>query len=153
MLFHVALVQRTGTPGKLLLSYFFAGLRSDKGALAPEAEDAWEQSLEAATRQSWNTAAPVTLCCAGHTVLVAGYGSDMTMLVTGLPPADELELLEAHATLSDLFTTACDSKATAQQVLAFHGKLVLCLAAAYSPVCCISTDSEKVARQAKLKAI
>jgi hypothetical protein len=149
-LFHLAVVNRAG---KALLSYFFATLRSATGTLTPEAEDKWECELEAATRPLWTAASPVTVSCGGRIVLVAPYGSDMTLLLSGDPPADELELLDSCATLTDLLTTTCDNKPTSQQMLAFHGKIVLCLATAYSPVHLVTADSEKVNRQAKLKAV
>jgi predicted short-subunit dehydrogenase-like oxidoreductase (DUF2520 family) len=136
--------------GGLLLAHYFADA-------AVGDQDAWEAALAASARPFLRLVGgeplvvPVAAGAGGRPV-VARAARDVVFALSGAPSADELALADALDFLVRLVDGACDGALSPPQVVAFHGKLAVCLSEASFAGQLLHSDVEMVLRNAKLKA-
>ena len=83
-------------------------------------------------------------------VLLRGRG-ELIFVLTGSGVHDELGLLEPADAAVALVRACCDGAPTAERVLAFHGKLRVCVSEMFFAGHLVCSDVELVLRNAKLK--
>lgn len=146
MLHALCLLDREG--GLLLAHYFADATVGD--------QDAWEAALAAAARPFLRLVggAPLVVPVAGACgrPLVARAARDVVFALSGAPSTDELALADAVDFFVRLVDAACDGALSPAQVVAFHGKLVVCLHEAAFAGRLLHSNVETVLRSAKLKA-
>lgn len=141
---HLCVLDRSG---RLLLSYYLT-------PAALVAQDRWEAALAESTREFWpaSFAGDVPVVLGERIVLLRGR-HDMVFLLTGSGLHDELGLLEPAELAVALVRATCDGAPTPAQVLAFHGKLRVCVSEMFAGGDLVCTDVELVLRNAKLKPL
>lgn len=88
---------------------------------------------------------------AGRLVVVRAFGGLLFCLAGG-PGADEAALADALPGLAALVAATCDGRLTPAQLVAFHGKVAVCLAVACPGGALRHTDVQAVLKLAKLKS-
>ena len=136
--------------GALLLAHYLC-------ATTVRGQDAWEAAVGCVVRpllrSSWVSGGVGDVCLlAAGQPLVARAVRDVVFLMAGEAGEDELALAAALDVVVRLVDATCDRSLSAAQVLAFHGKLSVCLHEAFYCGELLQTDVEVVLRQAKLKA-
>ena len=134
----------------VVLAYYFRGSRGN-----PQ-EDLFEEKISRSTRPYWRRAStPLSLVIAQRCVLIHDCGIDGTVLLSGDEDEDELTLHSALPALERTLAAVCEqdlNRLEARQILAFHGKVVLCLNEAYPLGVRRLTNADAVVKAAKLKA-
>jgi hypothetical protein len=139
---HICLVDRKGT---LLLSYYFV-------PATPEQQDKWEARLAEYTRDYWAASfgGDVPLVLGERFILLRG-SHDIVFMMTGTEEHDELGLVEPMDFCVTCVKETCDRSLTPDKVLAFHGKVRVCLNEMFFAGTLVHTDVELVLRNAKMK--
>lgn len=131
--------------GKLLLSYYF-------GAATVAEQDAWESRLAAETVAYFEAAYKQDVPCvvADKFVLLRGVG-EMIFILSGVEEHDELALVDVMTAAVAVVHATCDKRLTCAQVIAFHGKICVCLNEMFFGGHQVYSDVDTVLRNAKLK--
>lgn len=144
-IFNLTIIDPSG--GKLLLTYYFTT------ATVAE-QDAWEAALAAETKGFWEACfkQDVPTVVSDRFVLLRGT-SDMVFILSGIEEHDELMLVETMDAAVSVVTATCDKRLTSAQVVAFHGKVCVCLNEMFFGGHQVYSDVETVLRNAKLKPL
>jgi hypothetical protein len=150
MVYSLHVVSSKEDKESVVLAYYF------KGSTGNPREDIFEEKLSRATRPYWRkVSTPISLVVAQRCVIIHDCGADGTVLLSGDDDEDELSLQSALPALERILAAVCEqdiNRLETRQILAFHGKVVLCLNEAFPLGYRRLTNAEAVIKAAKLKA-
>lgn len=136
-----------------MFSYYLLPVGDVKDPVA--AQDRWESALAEATRPCWEASSreDILLTVQEHWVLLRGASGLIFMLSCRQDGFDdEISVADHMGYLVSVVTTACDGRLTAAQIVAFHGKVCVCVNELFFGGMRVYSDAATVVRNAKLKA-